>query len=104
MRTYDSRQSCLLWSAEQGDQIKNVRVAEATTAAVDEKGRAWQLLSIRITIFSIFDLRLLLFLASLTARRPDDRALQASIVSLLISSIVVCIPLDEPIDFCGYFS
>ena len=36
--------------------------------------------------------------------RPDDRALQTSTVPLLISSIVVCIPLNEPIDFCSYFS
>jgi len=54
VRTYDSRQSCLLWSAEQGDQIKNVRVAEATTAVADDKGRTWQLLSVSYCYFFLF--------------------------------------------------
>ena len=54
VRTYDSHQSCLLWSAEQGDQIKNVLVAEATTGVVDEKGRTWQLLSDSYCYFSLF--------------------------------------------------
>ena len=51
VRTYDSHQSSLLWPAEQGDQIKSVLVAEATTAVVDDKGGTWQLLSDSFFLF-----------------------------------------------------